>query len=433
MTAAEAVGTGQHDHPPADRSQSSLGRSFGRLWFGNSTSALGDGMWFAALPLLAASLSRDPRLVSLLEAMAGLPWLLFGLHAGALADRWDKRTLMWRSDLVRLVIVALIAALVAARAVTIPVLLVLVFALATVGTLFSSAAPALLPSVVPKELLGRANARLAGTSTTARNFAGPVLGSLIFGIVPWVPFFADAVTFGASAWSVRGLPRLTTTDLPARRPISHEVVDGLRWILKTVHMRVLAIAAALLSVATAVFLGCFVLFVLGPLKLPQVAYGLLTAVYAVGGVGGSIVASRIIDRLGLRWASAGAAFLGAVAFLVIGLVPLWPMAALMLGLLGVATMLWNITTVTLRQQITPKHLLGRVSSAFGIIGVGSAALGAPAGGAIASSFGLPAAIICAGALCAVGTVMVALLLPAAGTASEAAAGTAEDTAAETAG
>jgi MFS family permease len=418
----EAIAAGL-EHAAAARPRASLGRSFRRLWFGNSASALGDGMWFAALPLLAASLSRDPRVVSSLEAAAGLPWLLFGLHAGALADRWDRRTLMWRGDLVRLGIVGLMAALIATAPMKVPLLLLLVFVLATVGTLVSTAAPALLPSVVPEQLLARANARLTGTSTIGRSLFGPVLGSLIFGVAPWAPFLADALSFGAAAWSTQGLPRATGVDNRPKRPINREMIDGLRWTLRTVQVRALAIAAVLLSMGTGAFLGCFVLFVLGPLNLPAAAYGFLMATYAVGAIGGSMITTRTTHRIGLPWTCTAAAMLGAVAFLVIGLVPIWPVTALMVGALGLATMVWNIATVTLRQKLTPNRLLGRVSSVFGMIAMGSAAVGAPTGGAVASSFGLPAAIICAGALCAVGAVTVALFLP---TSRTAAAPTAAD-------
>jgi MFS family permease len=368
-------------------------------------------MWVAALPLLAASLTRDPRIVSLLEVAAGLPWLLFGLLAGVLADRWDKANLMWRSDLVRLVIVGLITVLVAVHAMTIPVLLVLVFGLGTVATLFSSTAPALLPSLVPKNLLGRANARLAGAATAGRSFVGPVAGSLVFGVVAWAPFLADAFSFGVSAWCVRQLSMDIRVDGPARRPIRFEAIDGLKWILSTSQMQVLAGAAALLSIATGAFLGIFVLFAIGPLHLPPAAYGVLISLYAAGGVAGSTVAGGLIERLGLRWASALSAALGAAAFVMTGLIPLWPLTAGMLGLLGVATMLWNVTTVTLRQQLTPEHLLGRVSGAFGVIAMGGAAVGALAGGTAASYLGLPAVIVWAGALCAAAAVLAALFLP----------------------
>jgi MFS family permease len=369
-------------------------------------------MWLAALPLLAASLSRDPQLVSLLEFAAGVPWLLFGLSAGVLADRWDRRDLMWRTDLIRLGLVAVLAVLVATDVVTVPVLLVVVFLLATVGTLFSSAAPALLPSLVPSAELPRANARLAAGNTSGKNFVGPSAGAWLFSVFPWAPFAVDALSFVVSAWGVRGLPRSTTDrDKPPRRAVRHEVREGLAWIWRIRTLRVLAVSGSLLALATSAFLAIFVLFSLEVLRLPEVGYGVLISVYAVGNLLGSFVSAGVVRRLGLRWATQIAAVVGALAFLGIGVTALWPMVAGALVVFGIATSIWNIASVTIRQSLTPANLLGRISSTFAMLGVGSASLGAPLGGLLAKQFGLPAAILFAAGVAAVSALLMMLRPP----------------------
>jgi len=374
---------------------------------------------FSALPLLAASLSHDPRVVSLLEAASAVPWLIFGLHAGVIADRLDHRRVMYVTDILRLVTVGILAALVAFGGLSVASLLALVFVLGTLGTVFGSASPAMVPSLVPKESLARANARIAGSGTTARGFIGPVAGSVLFGFIAWMPFLLNALSFGASATAVAGLPRHDRPREPAnRQKMSAAARDGVRWIYRTRQVRVLALATALLSIATAAFMGCFVLFVLLTLHLPQFAYGILIAVFACGGLSGSFVAASTSRRLGLRWTALLSAFLGGVLFIGIGAVPVWPVTALCLLLLGVVTMVWNISTVTMRQTVTPRSMLGRVSSLFGMIGVGTGVIGAPVGGLIAKELGLPTAFIMAGGLGLIASLTIMLWYPAdAGSAS----------------
>jgi len=153
-------------------------RAFAWLWGSNFGAALGDGMAAAAMPLLIAGWTRDPLVVSLHQVAAGLPWLLFGLLAGGLADRWDRRTLMWRTDVARLIIAAGLCAAIATGTFGVPAILAATFLLATSTTLLRSAAPALLPELVSRERLLQANARLQLGSTTAGSFLGPSLGAL---------------------------------------------------------------------------------------------------------------------------------------------------------------------------------------------------------------------------------------------------------------
>ena len=402
-----------------DEVSAGLGRSFHRLWVGSTTSSLGDGMWLAAAPLLAASLSRDPQVVSLLEVAAGLPWLVFGLAAGVLADRWDRRNLMWRTDLIRLGLGAVLAALLVAGAVSMPVLLVMVLLLSTVGTLFSSAAPALLPSLVPGAQLHRANARLAAGSTSGQHFLGPSAGAWLFSVFGWLPFAVDAFTFGVSAWCVRGLPRRSTAEQsetveaidPPRGAMRHQVWEGLAWIWRVQTLRILAISGSLLACASTAFLAVFVLFVLEVLRLSAVWYGVLISLFAVGSLVGSLISSKVVTTLGLRWAIQVAAVLGAIAFLGIGITPWWPVAAASLAMFGIAAGVWNTAAVTIRQSLTPPPMLGRISSSFAVATSGLAPIGAPLGGLVATRFGLPTAVMFAAAIAGVSAIMLLIYPP----------------------
>ena len=157
-----------------------LGPDFAKLWTANAVSNLGDGVTLVAGPLLAASLTRDPRLVAGLAVAQRLPWLLFSLVSGALVDRLDRRLLMVRVDAARCVAVGLLGVAVLADAASLPLLYVVFFALGTAETLFDNAAVSILPAVVPRAQLARANGRLLGAQMVANELVAPPLGGLLF-------------------------------------------------------------------------------------------------------------------------------------------------------------------------------------------------------------------------------------------------------------
>src|SRR4051794_2155654 len=177
--------------------QRSLGREYHRLWGAAAVSNLGDGVFLAALPLLAASLSDDPLTVSSVTAALALPWLILALISGALVDRWNRLVVMARVDLARGVLMVVLAGLVVEGLASIPLLVVFAFLLGAAETLFDTAALAALPSLVAStdDQLHRANGRLEGVRTVATEFLGPPLGGALFAASPALPVLADAASF----------------------------------------------------------------------------------------------------------------------------------------------------------------------------------------------------------------------------------------------
>lgn len=153
---------------------------FGRLWTAAVVSRFGDSLRIVALPLLAASLTDAPMLVALVTAFGYLPWIIFGLAGGAVADRVDQRRAMWVVDLVRGLLLAAFAAAVALGYATVGLLIGLAFVLTTLQTLFDNAATALLPGLVAPEALGSANARLQSGQMIVSSFlATPLVPVLL--------------------------------------------------------------------------------------------------------------------------------------------------------------------------------------------------------------------------------------------------------------
>ena len=184
-----------------------LSRDYWRLWWANAISSTGDGAFVAALPLLAVTITRDPRLVSVVAAATYLPWLLLSLPAGAVVDRYDRATLMWRAQAVQAAVVTIIVVLVVVHQASIETLAAAGFLLGSAEVIFSNAAQSILPALVPPELLPKANGSQQVSLTVGESFLGPPAGSLLFAAAAALPFGLDAASFAGSAALVARLPR----------------------------------------------------------------------------------------------------------------------------------------------------------------------------------------------------------------------------------
>ncbi|WP_431045017.1 MFS transporter [Streptomyces sp. P1-3] len=365
------------------------GGGFGRLWSAAVVSRFGDALRGAALPLLAVSLTDSALLVSLVTACGFLPWLLFGLLGGALADRVDQRRAMWAVDAARAVLMAGFAAMVWLGQATIAWLIVLAFALTTLQTLFDNAATALLPSVVPRESLGRANARLMTGQEIAGRFVGAPLVPVLLGLGVAMPYAADAATYGVAAVLVASL----RADPPARDPrapgrtIRRDIADGLRTLWRDRTLRALCVSTALCNIGIGALIATLVLMVTGWLGAGEAGYAAVITVYGIGSVLGGLLAPRFVERLGQVRALAlcGTAQVGAL--IALGTVRSLPVAVAALGVFGCAGMIWNVTEVTMMQERSPAEALGRVSAAFRTASIGGAPLGAVLGGVAAAAWG----------------------------------------------
>ncbi|HST65517.1 MAG TPA: MFS transporter [Mycobacteriales bacterium] len=364
-----------------------------RLWWSSAVDTVGDGAIAAAVPLLAATTTSDPRLVALVSAATYLPWLLLSLPAGAAVDRYDRVALMWRAQAFRAVVVGVVAVLAALGRAGIPVLAAMAFALGAAEVVFGTAAQAVLPELVPARLLPRANGTQYTVTTVGRLFLGPPAGSLLFPIAVALPFGLDAVSFALSAALLGTLPRG-----PRRTAGRPSIRAGLRHLLGHRLLRTLAL---LLGVNTFCFqLGTVTLVLLATrtLHLDARGYGLLLAGGAVGSVVGGLVNARVVARIGALPALVVALAANVPVFAGIGLSPDAVVLGTLLALNGFLTTLWNVVTVSLRQALVPAGLLGRVTSVYRLLGWGLIPVGAVAGGLVAHRFGLRAPYPVAGAL-----------------------------------
>ena len=383
-----------------------LSRDYWRLWWANAISSTGDGAFVAALPLLAVTITRDPRLVSVVTAATYLPWLLLSLPAGAVVDRYDRATLMWRAQAVQAAVVTIIAVLVVAHQASIEVLAAGGLLLGSAEVIFSNAAQSILPALVPPELLPKANGSQQVSLTVGESFLGPPAGSLLFAAAAALPFGLDAVSFAGSAALLARLPRTghaaenAENAENAKRPrIRTQIAEGLRWLARHRLLRVVAVLLGIYNFANQMGQAVLVLLATQTLHVSTRGYGLLLAASAVGSVIGGLVNPILTRRIGMLPSLVLPALVDAAAFVGIGLAPGPIVVAALLAVQGFSVAMWNVVTVSLRQRVVPGHLLGRVNSVYRMLGWGLMPLGALAGGFVAHAAGLRAPYIVAGLLC----------------------------------
>jgi MFS family permease len=388
-----------------------LGPRFAHLLAATGFSNLADGVLAVGVLLLAVTLTRSPALVSLVSTASGLPWLLLSLHAGVLIDRHDRVRILLLAGLARVLVLLTATVLAATGALTLPLLLVLVFAFGCAEVFADSTAAVLVPTVVPARRLAAANSRLMGLEQVANNFLGaPLAGLALAAGAGWLFGVPAALCALAGLLVVRGFRRnqqagaapVATSDGPghgvagaaldARPSLAAELRAALSYLR---HHRVvgpLLLTGTVLNFSGSAYFAVFVLWLVGPgsrVGLPATAYGVLAAGLAVGAVAGAVVAEALQRRFSEARLITGAWLSMSLLLCVPVLIPrVWAIATALV-LLGFANMVGNVVNASMRQRLVPRHLLGRVGGAARTISYGCTALGAPLGGVVGEVFGLP--------------------------------------------
>ncbi|MBS8228306.1 MFS transporter [Vannielia litorea] len=363
-------------------------RNFRLLFSATPVSNLGDGVSALAVPWLATLLTRDPLLIALVPFAGSLPWMLFAIPAGAVVDRSDRRALMVRADVLRVLLTMGIVALAlrmpeGGGALPVMALAGLAFLLGTAEVVRDNAAQTFLPAVVPEKDLEAANGQLWSAEQVAGHFVGPPLAGLLIAWAVPAPFLLDAVTFALAAWLVWAIS-VPRRQAPARRRMREELAEGWRWLRCESLLFRLAVMLGLINFLNMMWLTVLVLYSQEILVLSAAGHGVLLAVGAGGAVLGGMLGPRLAARLGATGTVWLALWLMPLPFVMLGLgaSPLLAGAALFME--AVAAMLWNIVTVSWRQRMIPDALLGRVNALYRFFGWGMMPLGALAGGALVS-------------------------------------------------
>jgi MFS family permease len=370
-------------------------RGLGLLLASTGVSVTGDGMLLAAAPLMAAALSRDPLAVASVSAAGYAAWLLVGLPAGALVDRWNRRTVMVVSDLGRAAVLFAFVLLVVSDNATI-------FLVGVGSCFFDPAAQAVIPAIVgrDKERLSQANGRLWAIDTFGRSLAGPPAGAALFGAARVLPFGLDAGTFLLSAALVSRLPAPPAKPAIQHAPMLRSIKAGMAHLVRHPELRTVTLGMASYNLGYNVAFATLVLYAQDVLNLGTVGFGLLIATGALGGIAGGWLAPRINAALSARSAYAVTLGVQGAAWLTVLLAGNAWVAGVALLFVGIASTTGSVVGGSTRQLHTPDEMLGRVVSSTRLFGIGSAALGSVLGGVVADAGGLGAPFIAAACLLA---------------------------------
>lgn len=397
---------------------------FGRLWLAAAVANLGDGMGKVAVPLLAASVTRDPVLVGGLSSMFVLPYLVFGIPAGALADRFERRHAMIAANLFRALCLSLLCVGLVNGSVHIAWLFVLTFVLAAAECLYDASADGAVPVLVPVKDLDRANSRLQGVITVTNDFLGAPVGGFLFAAGLVYPFAAQLAGFLLAMAVVTTLPRMSPHLAPspekhatggkdpseavrkalplAPSAIGRDMKAGVSWLMRHRSLRGLLVLTAVCGVALELAQGTMVLYAVVTMKLPVAAYGLFASSLAIGALVGVTIAPRLSSAGHSRCrVMLGALVIQPFCLVAIGFAPSVVVAFVSIAVLAGAVAVWNVMSATMRQALTPTHLYGRVHGAWKSVVWGLLPLGAWGGGFIAKHSGLRAPWLVAACLLAV--------------------------------
>jgi MFS family permease len=366
----------------------------------SAVSMIGDGAFVAAAPLAAAAITRDPAAVALVTAAETLPWLVIAPLAGVYVDRWPRRTTMIAADTLRALAVGALAMIIAVGVASIAAISVCAFLIVSGMVFHSAASEAVIADLTHRDehALHSVNGRLQSISTAGRQLLGPPAGSWAFAIAAWLPFAADAVSFLASAVLLRLTPRAKAlSQREGRAGIFASMREGAAYLVHHRQLRLLAVLTGAANLSLNAGLATLVLFATDNtgLAISAARYGLLLAAMAAGGFLAGLCAPHVLKMIGTRTTFVGGMLAECVAWLLIVLLANALVSAIALAIIGATVALKSIVIMASRQRQVSSEMLGRVISAYRVIGNGAAPLGALLGGVVGAAWGLEAPMLLA--------------------------------------
>ena len=374
-----------------ENSPGPLGRRYWQLWSASGLSNLADGVLGVVLPLVAITYTTNPTLIAGVALAGRLPWLLFALQAGAISDRHDRRRIMLWSNVARASLLAALALLVFMDLSGIAALYVVAFALGICETLYDTSAQSIMPQLVDKDQLSKANGRLYAVELTAQSFVGPPLGGLLVAIGAALALSGSSLAWFCAAGVLLLIRGRYKPAVASTNTIRADIAEGLRFLLHQRVLRTMALLTGICNLASNAVWAVFVLYAVGEtseMGLSEPEYGLLLTASAIGALLGSVLADRIERAIGRQLSLIIMVVFAAIELALPAITTNVWIIGFGFALMGATVVLGNVVMVSLRQRITPDRLLGRLNSAYRLIAWGTMPIGALLGGVIADAFGL---------------------------------------------
>ncbi len=372
-------------------SMRSLGRRYQALWAGQALAQFGTYVAFFSIPLLIEYVSETSSTLeyALAYALENIPIVLTGLVGGVLLDRWHLRPVIVATHLIRASVFFYLSATAESGDLRVGTILALAFVIGSMSTMFDGALYALVPNLVRKDQLSRANSLI--TATIQANFA---LAPLIAGILaaafasPAIGLFLTGLLFVGAAISMRGVGRVAHHRAPSdtRSPFFTEAANGIRYVWAEPRLRLTTIAAASANLVMGFIEGTWIVLFRDVIGAEDAAQrGLLLSMMGLGGVLGAFLAPSVSRRLGLgRALVVGMAITGAGMFAF--MFSSFGLVAILLQIFWMAGVsIVNVPIATIRQIYSSSSMLGRVITASRAIGWATIPLGALIGGALGAT------------------------------------------------
>jgi MFS family permease len=371
------------------RQASRLSPDYWRLWWAASVSNIGDGIRLTALPLLIATITRDPVVVTGVTAATTIPWVLFSLPAGALVDRLDRRRVMIGGQVVRAVAVGVLAIFVEVGSESVALIYVVGFLIGIGEVFVDSSSQAAIPVIAGNTDLERANSNLLAVEFITNDALGGPVGAWLFAAAAALPFGIDSASFLLGAFLV-GRIRTPLQSPPQgdSATMFESIKEGVVFVRDHALLRGLAFAVSAANFALGGGAALLVLFTLEELGTSEVQFGLVVGVGAVGGFVGAVAARWVSGLLGRRWAMTSGALTVALGQTLLGLAPSIYVAATGFFLASLGVSVFSVVGRSLRQAVSPDRILGRVVTTFRLIGIGALPLGAVFAGVLAGATNL---------------------------------------------
>ncbi|WP_447008005.1 MFS transporter [Saccharothrix isguenensis] len=367
---------------------------FRRLWAGQTLSDVGTNMVAVVIPLLAAAdLGASAFEIGVISAVEFLPYILISLFVGAWLDRSAKRPIIVLADVVRAGALLAIPIMWWTDALTVPLLVVIVFVVGMCSVVSDIGGAAILPGLVKREELIEGNSKLE-ISASVSNIGGMTVGGIVIQVLSApVVALAGVVTSLLAAFSTFRIAKRDEPPAVGEQPILKEMSGGLRFVFGNVSVRTLAATSFLINFFAFVIEPVFLLFITRTLALPPALIGVIMAMTGVGSLVGALVAERASRMMPLgRLLVVVSAAIGLNALLV-------PLAVFTSKPLAVALMLFtqftyavlvivaNVNVRSYRTAVTPDDLQGRMNAAVRMLVMSGAPIGAVLGGTLGSLFG----------------------------------------------
>ncbi len=369
-----------------------LGAGYRWLLASSWTTNLGDGVALAAGPLLVASLTDDAFLVSLAALLRWAPPLVFGLYAGVLSDRLDRRRIVMAADGIRAVVLGGLVLTMITGQVSATVALLALGLLATAEVFADNTTATLTPMLVHRDDLAVANSRLQAGFITLNQLVGPPIGAALFAAGRAWPFVTEAVVVAAGVLLVSRvvLPAHGRGSARVAGSVARDVAEGVRWTVRHPAVRTLALTILIFNVTFGAAWSVLVLYAQQRLGLGAVGFGLLTTISAAGGLLGTGLYGWITRRVSLGNVMRVGLIIETLTHLALAVTTSPWVASLVFFVFGAHAFIWGTTSITVRQRAVPTHLQGRVSSVNTISVFGGLVAGSAIGGTLAVHAGVTA-------------------------------------------